>query len=222
VVARREGSGMSVTAAQAGMTGCNVCGLLNRRPATSALSSRCARCGSTLRARKPDSIARTWALLIAAYVLYAPANLMPVLATGSIGKGTSDTILGGAARLWSDGAWPLALVIIVASFGVPLVKLFALTWLLLAAQGLGHGSARTLTRLYRVVDSIGRWSMVDIYVCGLLVALVQFQPFATVTPGPGAAAFGAVVVLTILAARSFDPRLLWDAEPGARWVVRYG
>ena len=205
------------TALQAGLLSCDTCGLLNR-PGPQPHHCACARCGSALRARKAGSIARTWALLIAAYILYAPANLMPVLATGFLGMETSDTILGGAVRLWSDGAWPLALVIIVASFAVPLVKLFALTWLLLAARGLRRGNARRLTRFYRVIDSIGRWSMVDIYVCALAVGLVQFHPFATITPGPGAVAFAAVVVLTMLASRSFDPRLLWDAEaePGTR------
>jgi paraquat-inducible protein A len=218
---------MSATAAQAGLLACDVCGLLNRRSTARPERPACARCGRTLRVRKPDSIARTWALLLAAYVLYLPANLMPVLATSSIVKETNDTILGGAVRLWSDGAWPLAFVIVVASFGVPLVKLFALTWMLVAAQGCGRGDALRLTRLYRVIDFIGRWSMVDIFVCGLLVSLVQFPPFATVTAGPGAVAFSAVVVLTILAARSFDPRLLWDASatrPGieSRLAVRHG
>ena len=145
-----------------------------------------------------------------------------MLTTSSITAETSDTILGGAVHLWLDGAWPLALVIVVASFGVPLVKLFAMTWLLLAAQGLGRSSPQRLTKLYRVVDAIGRWSMVDIYVCALLVGLVQFQPFATITPGPGAIAFAAVVVLTMLASRSFDPRLLWDAEAEARTGIRHG
>ena len=205
---------MSTTALQAGLLACDTCGQTNLRKPRLEIPA-CARCGSMLHARKPDSIARTWALLIAAYALYAPANLLPILATQSIGSETSDTILGGAVRLWLDGAWPLALVIVVASFAVPLIKLFALTWLLLATQGLGPGSPRRMTKLYRVIDLIGRWSMVDIYVCALLVGLVQFHPFATVTPGPGAIAFTAVVVLTMFASRSFDPRLLWDVEAGA-------
>ena len=211
-------------AAEAGLLLCHVCGLLNDRAAPRGAHSSCARCGTALHSRKPNSIARTWALLMAAYVLYIPANVLPVLETASILEETSDTILGGAVRLWSQGAWPLALVIIIASFGVPLVKLFVLTWLLMNVHGGANADARQRTRLYRVIDYIGRWSMVDIYVGALLVGLVQFPPFATVTVGPAAVAFGAVVVLTILASRSFDPRLLWDADhPSAvRYAMRHG
>lgn len=200
---------MSVMATHAGLLLCETCGLLNRRP-RAAGTPLCARCGTGLHARKPDAVVRTWALLVAAYVLYIPANVLPVLTTQSLGEETSDTILGGAIRLWAQGAWPLSVVIVVASFVVPLAKLFALTWLLMPARRLFAGDAHRGTRLYRVVDFIGRWSMVDIYVGGLLVGLVQFYPFATVGVGPAAAAFGAVVVLTMLASRSFDPRLLWD------------
>ena len=206
---------MSVMAAHAGFASCELCGLLNRGPAHRDAPWSCTRCGTRLRARKPDSIARTWALLIAAYALYIPANVLPVLETRALTDYTSDTILGGAIRLWSQGAWPLALVIIAASFVVPLAKMFVLTWLLASAADEPRDVLRR-TRLYRVVDFIGRWSMVDIYVGGLLVALVQFRPFADVTIGPAAPAFAAVVVLTMFASRSFDPRLLWDASAAAR------
>ena len=201
---------MSVMAAHAGLLLCEICGLLNREGAARGGKPSCARCGTHLHARKPNSIARTWALLITAYLAYVPANVLPVLETESIIEQTSDTILGGAIRLWSQGAWPLALVIIVASFVVPLVKLVALTWLLLAAGRRAVADARRSTRLYRVVDFIGKWSMVDIYIGGLLVSLVQFYPIATVTLGPAALAFSAVVLLTMVASRTFDPRLLWD------------
>ncbi len=215
-------------AAHAGLLLCEVCGLLNRRRNAKRGRSWCARCGSTLHERKPDSIGRTWALLIAGYVLYIPANVLPVLDTEGIGEQTSDTILGGAMRLWSQGAWPLSVVIIIASFAVPLAKLFALTWLLVTLRRGGPVDVQLSARLYRVVDFIGRWSMVDIYVGGLLIALVQFPPFASVALGPAAPAFGAVVVLTILASRSFDPRLMWDAaalseiRPGIPGAVRHG
>jgi len=200
---------MTAMAAHAGFLCCELCGLLTRRPAAPHARPVCVRCGTRLHARKPDSIARTWALLIAAYVLYVPANVLPVLETDSLGDHTSDTILGGAIRLWSQGAWPLSLVIIVASFCVPLAKMFVLTWLLLTAtDDPAHVLRRT--RLYRVVDFIGRWSMVDIYVAAILAALVQFKALATIQAGPGAIAFGAVVVLTMFAAESFDPRLIWD------------
>lgn len=215
---------MSVMAAEAGLLLCHVCGLLNHRAAPRGGRSSCARCGTALHARKPNSVVRTWALLIAAYVLYIPANVLPVLETEAILEETSDTILGGAVRLWSQGAWPLALVIIIASFGVPLFKLFTLTWLLMNVRSGANADMRQRTRLYRVIDYIGRWSMVDIYVGALLVGLVQFPPFATVQVGPAAVAFSAVVVLTILASRSFDPRLLWDADhPSAvHYAMRHG
>jgi paraquat-inducible protein A len=211
-------------AAHAGLIACNVCGALNRRPRRPHGRLGCARCGAALHARKTDSVARTWALLAAAYVLYIPANVLPVLTTGSLVDETSDTILGGAVRLWSEGAWPLSLVIIIASFVVPLAKLFVVTWLLLSVHAGVTASTGRRARLYRLVDFIGRWSMVDIYIGGLLVSLVQFPPFASVALGPAAPAFGAVVVLTILASRAFDPRLMWDADaaPALRHAVRHG
>jgi len=214
---------VSAIAARSGLLLCEICGTLNRRPAARGDLS-CARCGTALHSRKPDTVVLTWALLIAAYVLYIPANMLPVLATQSLGEETSDTILGGAIRLWSQGAWPLSVVIIIASFVVPLAKLFALTWLLIVSRNDPSPSTRQDAEIYRVVDFIGRWSMVDIYVGALLVALVQFPPFATVSVGPAAPAFGAVVVLTMLASRCFDPRLLWDeaAAPPRKDTVRRG
>ena len=207
---------MTVMAAHAGMLTCDLCGLLNRRSAAHGRSS-CIRCGTSLHARKPDSFMRTWALLAAAYVLYIPANTLPVLETQAITEQTTDTILGGAIRLWSQGAWPLSVVIIVASFAVPLAKMFILTWLLMSPRHDEPRNALRRTRLYRVIDFIGRWSMVDIYVGGLLIGLVQFYPFADVSVGPAAPAFAGVVVLTMLASRTFDPRILWDAAvPGRR------
>ena len=215
---------MNVMAAHVGLLLCDVCGLLNRRPDPRRGRPSCARCGTALHSRKPDSIIRTWALLIAAYVLYIPANILPVLETRGLAEETTDTILGGAVRLWAQGAWPLSLVIIIASFGVPLVKLFVLTWFLVTVQGGGSVDTRRRTALYRVVDFIGRWSMVDIYIGGLLISLVRFHPFATVEVGPAAVAFAAVVVLTIMASRSFDPRLMWDRgeRMATRYVARHG
>jgi paraquat-inducible protein A len=208
---------MSVSAAGAGLLTCATCGLLNRVHGSPCPPSRpcCGRCATPLHPRKPDSLSRTAALLAAAYAFYLPANLLPVLETVSVGKRDSDTILGGAIRLWLDGAWPLSLVIILASVVVPLAKMLALTWLLADVRFGGGSSPLRGTRLYRVIDFTGRWSMVDIYVGGLLLALVQFHPLAAMTPGPAAIAFGAVVVLTLAASHCFDPRLLWDAH-GAR------
>ena len=202
---------MSATAAAMGLVSCRACGQLNR--ARAGARARCARCGSELRSRKPEATARTTALLAAAYVLYLPANLLPILETASLGEASAgDTILSGVVKLWRDGWWPLAIVILVASIVIPLAKLIVLTYLVLAVRL--RRSARRLgrTRLYRLVDLVGKWSMVDIYVGALLVSLVQFQPLAGVSPGPAAIAFGAVVVVTMFASLSFDPRLLWDDE----------
>jgi paraquat-inducible protein A len=199
-----------------GLVACRVCGMPNRARADAAL--RCTRCGSELHARKPASVSRTTAYLVAAYVLYLPANLLPILETGELGApAAGDTILSGVVKLWHGGWWPLAVVILVASILIPFAKLAVLTWLVVSVRRGAATRRRARTRLYRLVDLIGKWSMVDIYVGALLVGLVQFQPLATAAPGPAAIAFGAVVVLTMLASHSFDPRLIWDAgAAGAR------
>jgi paraquat-inducible protein A len=204
---------MALSAARAGLLACRNCGLLS---GAHARARRCARCGTALHARKPNSIMRTWALILAAYVLFIPANLLPVLETSAFGYGgpQADTIMSGAVHLWLQGAWPLSVVILIASVAVPLAKLLVLTYLLLTVQHRARWNPSRRTRLYRIVDFIGRWSMVDIYVGALLVGLVQFPPLATVSPGPGAIAFGAVVVLTLFASQSFDPRLMWDVSEG--------
>jgi len=212
---------VSAMAARVGLIACRVCGMLNR--ARAEAPAHCARCGSALHARKTDSLARTTAFLVAAYVLYLPANLLPILETGQLGQETAhDTILSGVIKLWLDGWWPLALVILVASIGIPFAKLLILTWLLVSARRGSAARRRARTRLYRLVEAIGKWSMIDIYVGALLVGLVQFEPIATVAPGPAAIAFAAVVVLTMFASQSFDPRLLWDDRAVARWDDRRG
>jgi paraquat-inducible protein A len=212
---------MSMTAAQAGLLACPLCGLLNRlAPAGKPARLRCARCGTALHLRKPQSIQRTWAFIVAATVLYVPANILPVLDTSAIGGTVSDTIMTGAIRLWLSGAWPLAVVILVASIGVPLAKLLSLSYLLIAVRRQLRSSPHRRAQLYRFTDFIGRWSMVDIFVGTLLVGLVNFHPLAVISPGPGAIAFGAVVILTIVASKSFDPRLLWDSS--AIRAVRHG
>ena len=200
---------MMATATGAGLLPCHSCGLLNRAPATAGRPA-CARCHAGLHPRKPASLARTWALLIAACILYIPANVLPVMHTGSLFGSQSDTILSGVTFLWRDGSWLLATIIFVASIVIPATKILALAWLLYSV-GRGHPrDPRQQTRIYRAIDYIGRWSMVDIYVGAVLVALVQFNTIALITAGPGALAFALVVVLTMFAAQSFDPRLVWD------------
>ena len=144
-------------------------------------------------------------------VLYIPANVLPVMNTESIFGSQSDTILSGVVFLWESGSWPLAVIVFVASIMVPLLKMLAMLTVLIAVHLGVRVHCEDLSRLYRVLELIGRWSMLDIYVVAILVTLVQIQLLATVTPGKGAAAFGAVVVLTMLATMSFDPRLIWDS-----------
>ncbi len=186
--------------------GCDTCGLVSR----AAPGIRCSRCGFHLRVRKPGSIERTWAFSIAAVVLYIPANIYPVLTVVRLGAGAPSTILGGVRELLDLGMWPLAALVFFASVAVPVLKLIGLGILLISTQTGTGWALRDRTVLYRVVDAIGRWSMIDIFMESILVALVQFGKLASVYPGPGAVAFAAVVILTMLAARSFDPRLIWD------------
>lgn len=200
---------IAATAAEAGLLVCHTCGLLSR-PSAVEHHPVCARCGAGLHERKPDSISRAWAFLIAAGVLYIPANVLPVMETGSMFGAQSDTIMSGVVYLWTSGSWPLAAIIFIASIMVPGSKLVALTILLVSAQRRSTWRPLDRTKLYRVVEFVGRWSMVDIYVAAILTALVQFKALATIKAGPGAIAFGAVVVLTMFAAESFDPRLIWD------------
>ena len=163
--------------------------------------------------RKPYSLGRTTALLIAAYILIIPANVLPVMETGSMFGSQKDTIMSGVIYLWESGSWPLAILVFFASIVVPLVKLFALSYLVASVRRRSTAHPLERARLYRFLEFIGRWSMLDIFVVTLLTALVRIKTLAIITPGPGAVAFGAVVVLTMLAAMAFDPRLVWDATP---------
>lgn len=201
---------MTATALRSGLYLCGVCDLVNRRPAGGA-RCRCARCGAALHGRTPDSLARTWAFLAAAAVLYVPANLLPVLHTGTLFNRQTDTIMSGVIHLWVTGSWFLAVIVFIASIVVPLAKLASLSCLAWTAQRRSTWHPQRRANLYRATHYIGRWSMVDIYVGATLVALVHLGPLASIEPGPGAIAFGAVVVLTMLATMSFDPRLTWDA-----------
>ncbi len=200
---------MNVSAARLGYLACHACGLLHR-PAGPSHDLVCARCGAALHARKPNSVARAWALLIAAYILIVPANVLPVMVSGSLFGSETDTIMSGVVYLWNDGSWPLAMILFIASIAVPFSKLIAMTFLLLSVQRRSTLAPEQRTRLYRVLEFVGRWSMIDIYVAAILTALVQFGGLMSIQAGPGAIAFGAVVVLTMFAAESFDPRLIWD------------
>jgi paraquat-inducible protein A len=200
----------TITAAQAGLVSCETCGLLSR-PAGAAEAGYCARCGEELEFRRYRSIETTWALIIAAAICYIPANALPVMETTTLGESEGDTILSGVAFLYSSGSWPLALIVLVASVMIPLGKLVALAYLLLTVQRGSVANSHDRTRLYRMVEIIGRWSMLDVFVATFTVALVQLQPLMSVAPGTGVLFFAAVVVLTMLAAESFDSRLIWDS-----------
>jgi paraquat-inducible protein A len=199
------------SAAYNGFATCPACGLLARlAPAGPSSPCACPRCTTPLHTRKPDSLQRCWALLSAACVLLVPANLLPVMQTRTLLKVQSDTIVSGVAYLWNTGSWPLALIVFIASVLVPVAKLASLGFLLVSVkQGMTRWR-RERTQLYRLIEFIGRWSMLDIFVVTLLAALVRLQALATVEVGPGALAFGAVVVLTLFATHAFDPRLIWD------------
>jgi paraquat-inducible protein A len=200
---------MTLSAAAQGYCSCHVCNLVSR-PERSSVPAHCPRCGITLHFRKPDSVSRCWALLIAAYILYIPANLMTIMETGSLVKYRKDTIMSGVVELWRTGSWVIAIIVFIASVTIPLLKLISLTLLLVSVQRRSRWHPHQRTRLYRLVELVGRWSMLDIYVVTLLAALVQLGSMATVKAGPAALAFGAVVVLTMFASMQFDPRLIWD------------
>jgi paraquat-inducible protein A len=192
----------------AGAIGCEVCGLVSvPQPG----DPRCLRCDSALHERKPNSVARTWALVIAAAVLYIPANYYPVLSVVQLGAGQPSTILGGVEELLKAHQYPLAALVFFASIAVPMLKLIGLSVMLITIQTGRTGWLRDRTRLYHIVRFVGRWSMIDIFMESLLGALVAFGSVITIEPGAGALAFCGVVILTMFAAETFDPRLMWDA-----------
>jgi paraquat-inducible protein A len=192
----------------AGAVGCETCGLVSIPRVT---GFHCRRCDSALHERKPDSVARTWALVIAAAILYVPANYYPVLTVVQLGAGAPSTILGGVEELFAARLYPLAALVFVASIAIPMLKLLGFSALLVAMQTGRSEWLRDRTRLYYVIRWIGRWSMIDIFMEALLGALVRFGSVVTIEPGIGAVAFCAVVILTMIAAETFDPRLAWDA-----------
>ncbi len=209
-----------LTAARAGLIVCHACGNVAvrrggqgapRSASDHAAPQRCSRCGTVLHQRNPNSIMRTWALLIAAALLYIPANLLPILHTASLFGDEDDTIMSGVVYFWVSGDWPLAVIVFVASILVPMLKLVVLALLALTVQRRSSWRPLERAKLYRIIERIGRWSMLDVFVITLTVALVRFRSIAVITAGWGALAFAAVVVLTMIASMQFDPRLIWDA-----------
>lgn len=200
------------TASFDNLVACDLCGLVCAGTAAKGGAEiACARCGSTVRARKPDSVVRTWALLLAALVFYIPANVLPVMYTRLLGSEAESTILEGVVEFWRSGSWDIAVLIFTASVAVPCTKFLAITVLLLD-QKYPIGSRVGKTRLLKLVEHIGYWSMLDVLVVALVTALIQFRALGIAEPRPGIVFFGAVVVLTMLAAMSFDSRLAWQRQ----------
>ena len=196
------------------LTGCHVCGQVQALPRDGdpEADHHCVRCHALVHYRKPDHRARSWALLLAAVVFYIPANVLPVMQVRSVLGGGAHTILGGVVELWAMGSWDIALIVFIASVAVPLTKLLALVLLLLTEQWGSSTNLRPRTRLYQMVEFIGQWSMLDVFVVILLAALADFQGLMEISAGGGEAAFGVVVILTMLSAMSFDLRRSWDLE----------
>ena len=190
------------------LSNCHNCHLL--QTVSAEHESSCPRCKAAVHLRKPDSLNRCMALVIAATVLYIPANLLPVMVVSSMGKTEGDTIISGVMYLATTGDLPLAIILFIASICVPTIKLIILYLLLFTVHFKSQWRPKERTQLYRLTEFIGRWSMVDIYVDTLMAAMIQIQGLIVIEVGAGAVAFGAVVVLTILAAKAFDPRLIWD------------
>lgn len=191
---------------------CASCGYVQNMP-DGASSCTCERCQARIHWRKPDPTARVWALVIAASIVYIPANVLPVMQVHTTAGSSAHTIFGGVLELWRMGSWDLALIVFVASVVVPMTKLLALAVLMLGRQWRGPDVQRQRTRLYELIEFIGQWSMLDVFVVILLTAMANFPGLSQVLAGPGAASFGLVVILTMFAAMSYDPRYGWDAEP---------
>ncbi len=189
--------------------GCHTCGHVVAY-ADHEHGAGCPRCQATLHHRKTNSLSRTWALLIAAAIFYVPANIYPIMTVISFGQGAPDTILSGVIHLIEADQWPIAALVFFASIFVPVLKIGLITFLLISVHMKSAWRPRERTLTYRLTEFIGRWSMIDIFMISILVALVKLEAIATIAAGPGAVAFSAVIILTMLSAMSFDPRLIWD------------
>lgn len=195
-----------MTAAEHGLANCHVCGKLSNVELSS-----CPRCSSNLHLRKPYSIHRVLALLITACILYIPANVLPITRTTELGRVFNSTIIGGVIHLWEHGSYLIAFIIFFASIVIPLAKIFALFWLCWTIIKKHAYKRKERTRLFRITEFVGRWSMTDVFVVTILVALIQLGGILTIQPGSAALAFACVVIITMFAAFAFDPRLIWDA-----------
>ncbi|WP_296649031.1 paraquat-inducible protein A [Thiobacillus sp. 63-78] len=214
VAHQREEAPMSrpARALDLGLVSCHACGLVCEDVLERQGRVPCPRCGAALHRRKPDSLARTWALLIAALILYIPANVLPVMYTSLLGSGSDSTILSGVVAFWSTGSYGIALVIFIASVAVPCGKFLSLGLLLASTRRGSSWARRERSKLYRMVEVVGYWSMLDVLVVAVVAALIRFHGLADIEPRVGILYFGVVVILTMLSAMSFDPRLIWDGK----------
>lgn len=204
----REGM---LTGIRLGLVSCESCGLLSR-PHDINEPGQCPRCGEELALRRHNAIQRAWAIIIAALICFIPANLLPVMVTTKLGSSEGDTIMSGIVVLYTTGSWPLALIVLIASVVIPLTKIFALAYLLITVRSRSITGRHERLRLYRLVGFVGRWSMLDVFVVTFSVGLIQVQPLMSIKPGAGVLFFASVVVLTMIAAENFDPRLIWDSS----------
>lgn len=186
---------------------CHICGY-----ACAEDTHQCPRCDSAVHRRKPNSVTRTWAFLIAGLIFYLPANLLPVMYTALLGNSSENTIMSGVIEFFESGSWDIAILIFIASVVVPCLKFLVLGMLLITCQRRSRWAMVERARLYRFIELIGYWSMLDVLVVALVASLVQFRELSTIEPRIGILFFGLVVVMTMFAAMSFDPRLIWDAE----------
>ena len=220
-------SGTPVAADLPPLLGCESCGLVSEdvlgadieRAAASPRRrvQKCSRCGHVLHARKPMSVQRTWACVVAAAVLYVPANVLPIMTTVQALQHEDHTLIGGILELWGEGSWGLSIIVFIASIAVPVLKIGALALLAWSTRYAPTWRRLDRARLYRLIEAVGHWSMLDVYVVVLLAATIRFGPLASVSAGPGLLAFAAVVVLTMLATYTFDPKLIWDdPKPAAQ------
>lgn len=193
-----------------GIIRCHICGLVFQPTEELGKAARCPRCAAPVHRRLPNSVVRTWAFLIAGVILYIPANILPVMYTSFLGNGIESTIADGVIGFWNSGSYGIALVIFIASIAVPSAKFLILATLLITVRTHSRWARPERARLYRMIEHIGYWSMLDVLVVAVVVALVKFRELATIEPRVGILFFGAVVILTMLSAMSFDPRLIWD------------
>jgi paraquat-inducible protein A len=195
------------TAAEQGLANCHVCGKLSQ-----ANAHNCSRCGANIHLRKPNSLHRVSAFLITACILYIPANVLPITITTQLGQVMESTIIGSVIHLWEQQSYPVAFVIFFASIVIPIAKIIALFWLCWSVFHKHNYKRKERARLFRITEFVGRWSMIDVFVVAILVALIQLGGILTIQPGSAALAFAGVVMITMFAAFAFDPRLIWDTK----------